>query len=170
MKKLLGALVLALALCGCTTKPSGETPKEPGGPAAIATLDVATFADEMANTDLGKVKVDTFYTDAEGVHEIEKALSENETGLRTTLVNTLKTLNLTQAENQNKVYGDIVLFIDLNKVVDTNYARLALYEVEDTNVLVIKTNEKFVNYAVDDTAEAVLTDVMNAIADYYTAE
>ncbi|MGN1344077.1 MAG: hypothetical protein ACI4U3_05815 [Traorella sp.] len=169
MKKLLSALVLALALCGCTTKPNEDTPK-PSGPAAIATLDVATFADELANTALSSVKVDAFYYDADGAHEIEETLTEEEAQLRTTLVDTLKTLNVSEAENQNKVYGSLTLFIDLNSVIDSNYARLALYEVDGTNVLVIKTNEKFVNYNVDDAASAVLTSVSSAITDYYTAE
>ena len=157
MKKLLGALVLALALVGCGTN-NEPKPQEPTNN-AIQTLDVATFAEEMSKTEITKIKVDVVN---EG-KEIEWALKEEQTELRSTLVDTLKTLNLTEAENQNKVYGSYTLFIDLNGVLDSNYARLIV--VNDT--LTVKTSQGHKNYTVDDAAMATLTTFVTTVADAY---
>lgn len=168
MKKLLTALALVLALTGCASEPKeDETPK---GPAAIATLDAATFAGEMETTAIENVKVDTIYVDEEGAHEIEERLAETETELRTSVVNSLKSLTLTKAESQEKVYGDMTLFIDLYTVLDTNYARLALFNIDGVEVLVVKTNEGFVNYTVDEAASTTLATISNEIVAHYTAE
>ena len=159
MKKLLTALALVLALAGCSTNNKQEEPK---GPAAIATLDVATFATEMEKTEIAKIKVDVI--DAEG-HEIEWALSETETDLLATLVSSLKTLNLTEAEDQAKQYGDYTLFIDLNSVLDTNYARLIVVG----DILTVKTSAGHKNYTVDDAAMTTLTSFIEAVVTAYNA-
>lgn len=158
MKKLLTALALVLALTGCTT--SNNKPEEPKGPAAITTLDVATFAGEMEKTEIAKIKVDVI--DAEG-HEIEWALKDAQAELRTNLVNTLKTLNLTEAEDQAKQYGNYSLFIDLNSVLDTNYARLIVVG----DILTVKTSAGHKNYTIDDAAKTVLTTFINEVATEY---
>ena len=160
MKKLLTALALVLALAGCSTNSNKQ--EEPKGPAAIATLDVATFATEMEKTEIAKIKV--YVIDAEG-HEIEWALSETETDLLATLVSTLKTLNLTEAEDQAKQYGDYTLFIDLNSVLDTNYARLIVVG----DILTVKTSAGHKNYTVDDAAMTTLTSFIEAVVTAYNA-
>lgn len=154
MKKLLSALAIVLVLAGC----SGTT------------LDASTFAGEMESTAIENVKVDVIYAAEDGAHEIEVRFAETETELRTSLVNSLKSLSLTKAENQDKVYGDITLFIDLYTVLDSNYTRLALYNVNGEQVLVVKTNEEHVNYTVDEAASTTLTAISDAIVAHYTAE
>ena len=157
MKKLLSALVLALALCGCTTeKPNTDTPS------ALATLDVPTYVTELEKTKPTSIKID-YVVDAKT--ELEGRLIEEDSAVISAIATELKGWSLTKAEDQNKIYGSTTLYIDLNAVVDTNYARVAVYEGETTKI-VVHTNEGFVNY--DLSAETPVSGLQKIIVDYFT--
>lgn len=156
MKKLLAALAFVLTLTGCSS-----TPKEP-------TLDLETYVSELENTELTAVKIDYLVgvINDEEV-EAEGRLTAEDGEVHKALVNALKELTLTKAEDQAKIYGSATLYIDLNGVIDENYARIAVYE-GDTTKVVILTNDGYVNY---DLADATQLDTLKTtITDRFLEE
>ena len=165
MKKLLSALVLALALCGCSTTPQDEVDT----PASLATLDVPTYVTELEKTEPTSIKIDyVYYVETEeGLEEaeVEGRLTADDAAVVTSLATELSSWTLTESEDQSKIYGSATLYIDLNAVIDSNYARVAVYEGDVTKVVVL-TNDGFVNY--DLSADTPASGLETIILDYFT--
>lgn len=150
MKKLLMAFALVVALVGC----------------GASKLDAATYTKQLSETELASVKV-KYVTGDEEVGDIEAYLTEEDGEFRTALVGAIEGATLTKAEKQDKIFGTPVLYIDLNKIVDDNYARYSVYETADGLVVVLLNNEEYVNYTVD---TAAVETIESTIFDYFTAE
>lgn len=150
MKKLLSVLVLALALCGCGNNTNNNNDKvDENKPAALATLDVATYLTELEKTEPNKVRYDLIT----GTREIEGRFTAEEDTFVTSVKDALSALTLAEATNQDKVYGTPTFHMDLNAAYESNYARFAVFEGAEGMVVVILTNEGFKNYTVTDTTQ-----------------
>ena len=150
MKKLLSVLALALALCGCGNNTNNNNDKvDENKPAALATLDVATYLTELEKTDSKKVRYDLL-TDT---YEIEGRFTAEETDFVASVKSAMAALTLTEAASQEKVYGTPKFHMDLNAAYDSNYARFAVFETAEGMIVVILTNEGFKNYTVTDTTQ-----------------
>ena len=164
MKRFLTALALLLVVAGCSNAPAEtEKPQDENKPAAITTLDTATFVSEMENTAVIKV----FVADYEDLTAtaVEEHLSHEDEVVKE-ISGTLASLNLEKASDQNKVYGMPLFFIDLNSVVDSNYTRFVVFE----GVAVVQTNEGFVNYTLDDAATETLKGLTDSLIETFTPE
>lgn len=145
MKKLLTAFALVLALVGCTNNaPENE---EPQAPTAIQTLDVATFTTELSNTELGEVRYDLVTAD----REIEGRFTDEETEFVKNVNTALNAITTTEATETTKFTVAPTFYIDLHAAYASNYARIAIYNVEDGMILEVRTNEGFKQYTVTDT-------------------
>ncbi len=162
MKKILSALALLLVVAGCSNTP--KEPEKPEGPAAITTLDCATFAEELGNTATENVRV--YVADYEKPTSGLVELNLDSDDLKNEIKTVLSGLELEKAENQDKVYGTALFFVDLNKTLDTNYARVILID----STLTVQTREGFVNYTVDDEAAAQIKVITDALIDAYVEE
>lgn len=159
MKKILSALALLLVVAGCSNAPK-EEPKEE--PTAITTLDSASFVEEMGKTEDAKIRI--YFGNPEDL-SVSLAdlklgnLSEGVDGaaVKADVENALKSLTLTKAENQDKLSGNPVFFVDLNGVIDANYTRFVVFE----DAIMVQTNEGFVNYNFDEAAHTVLDEMIN---------
>ena len=144
MKKLLTALALVLALTGCASEPKEDD--KPQEPAAIQTLDVATFTTELSNTELGEVRYD-----------LVTAEREIEGRFTTEVVESVKTaltaLTLTEVTETTKFTIAPTFYVDLHAAYASNYARVAIYTVEGGMVVEVRTNEGFKQYTVADTTQ-----------------
>ena len=148
MKKLLSVLVLALALCGCANKENtNDTNVDTNKPAALATLDAATYATELTNTDYAEVRYDLLTE----TREIEGRFKAEEATFVTSVKDAIAALTLTEAANQEKVMGTPTFYMDLHAAYASNYARFSVYDTTDGKVVVILTNEGFKNYIVEPT-------------------
>ena len=144
MKKLLTALALVLALTGCASEPKEDD--KPQEPAAIQTLDVATFTTELSNTELGEVRYDLVTAE----REIEGRFTTEETEF----VESVKTaLTLTEVTETTKFTIAPTFYVDLHAAYASNYARVAIYTVEGGMVVEVRTNEGFKQYTVADTTQ-----------------
>ena len=163
MKKLLTVFALVLALTGCAQEPEvDETPK---GPQPLQTLDVVNYAAQFEETTFGNIRYDLVVDET---LEIEGRFQEEETEFVSTVATALKGLSLTKAESQERIYGTPRLYLDLHNVSFTNYARFAVYELEDAKIVEIRTNEGYIYYTVDD--ETQVTALYNLFITNYPVE
>lgn len=170
MKKLITAFALVtVMLAGCSG--NGQTkPEEPT--TETVTLDAPSFTTELGNTADEKVRV--YLSNPERISsaladESVAALVANYEGLKdvkSQVQTVLAGLTLTEDADQNKVYGDPVFFVDLNKVMDANYQRFVVYE----NMIVIAAGDTFKNYTLDDASKEAITTLYNDILTVLTAE
>lgn len=161
MKKMITAFALAMVvLAGCSSKTENETPKDE--PTTV-TLDATTFSTEMGKTEDDNIrvyfanpeKVSSAFADGKIASYGEKyGLAE----LKTDVTSVISGLALTEDADQNKVYGDPLFFVDLNKVLDENYQRFVVYE----NMIVIVAGDSFKNYTLDDASKEAITSLYDA--------
>lgn len=165
MKKFLSVLALLLVVAGCSNAPAeNENTLNENQPAAITTLDAATFAKELESTETVKFYVtdpeDTSATLAEGQFDADTADSKQE------VADTIASLTLEEASDQEKVYGTPMFIVDLNAVSASNYARFAVFE----DVVVIQTKDSFVNYTYDDAAAESINTLIDSLVATFAPE
>lgn len=148
MKKLLTALALVLALTGCASEPK-EDENKTQDPAAIQTLDVATYTTELGNTEYGEIRYDLVTAE----REIEGRFTEEEAEFVTSVTTALNALTLTEATETLTFTAAPTFYIDLHASYATNYARVGIHDVEDGMVVEVRTNEGFKQYTVNDTTQ-----------------
>lgn len=161
MKKIAAVLALLLTVTACSNAP--EQPKQDDNkPAAMTTLDVETFASELK----GSEKVKAFIADEEDLSATALEEYVSDEALKNEIADSLSNLQLEKADNQNKVYGFPRFFVDLNTVLDANYVRLAVFE----DVLVVQTNNEFVNYTLNEENQQIVNTVIDQLFAAYAEE
>lgn len=133
MKKLLMTCALVLGLvAGCSSTKSNV-------------LDSAAFSSALSSADASVVRV---YVTTEEVRNLP-TVDKKADGLGEDAVDTIKTaidaLSLTEAESQDKIYGDPHYFVEINRVIDENYMKFTVY----ADTLVVANADEHVNYALD---------------------
>lgn len=164
MKKVLSTLALLLVVAGCSTAPETDKPQDDNKPAAITTLDAPTFASEMENTETIKVYV-ADYEDPTST-AVEENLKDENSETTKAVMDAIAAMNLEKADSQEKVYGTLTFFIDLNHVYDSNYTRFAVID----DVIVVQTNEGFVNYTLDDDAKEAIKTISDTLINEFQVE
>lgn len=161
MKKILSALALLLVVAGCSQAPKEEPKNEP---TAITTLDSATFVEEMGKTEDAKIRI--YFGNPKDLTapladlklgNLPEGVDVDGAAVKEDVVNALKALSLTKAENQNKLSGNPVFFVDLNGVIDANYTRFVVFE----DAIMVSTKEGNVNYNFDEAAHTALDEMIN---------
>lgn len=171
MKKLITAFALVtVMLAGCSTTDT-PAPEEPITETETITLDAPSFSTELGKTEDEKVRV--YLANKE---ELSSTLvdgnikffaeMESLTGLKEELTTLIGGLTLTEDADQNKVYGDPVFFVDLNKVFDSNYARFVVFE----NMITISSKESHKNYTLDDASKEAINSLYDKIVAALPAE
>ena len=142
MKKLFMALAAALVLTGCSTSTetpdaNTDTPAETTG----TTLDVASFAEQLSQTDAAAVRVYVTTDAARDTAALDtKADAE---GMLETVTGIVEGAAAEVAESQDKVYDNPYYFVELNKPIDDNFIRFVVY---GDGTLVIANRDSFTNY------------------------
>lgn len=157
MKKMITAFALAMVvLAGCGAK---------------ETLTTSSFTASLEKTADESVRV--YFANPESLSNplADSSIatySENEklAGLKSSIIDLVKGLTLTEDADQNKVYGNPVFFVDLNKVSDDNYERFVVFE----NMVVVATGDEFKNYTLDDASKEAITNLYNSTIEILTAE
>lgn len=157
MKKMITAFALAMVvLAGCGAK---------------ETLTTSSFTASLEKTADESVRV--YFANPENLSNplADSSIatySENEklAGLKSSIIDLVKGLTLTEDADQNKVYGNPVFFVDLNKVSDDNYERFVVFE----NMVVVATGDEFKNYTLDDASKEAITNLYNSTIEILTAE
>lgn len=162
MKKMLSALALVLVVAGCSNASNKEPEQQVNEPAAITTLDAATFASEFENAEKIKVFIGKEENPAETLVEV---YLEDEAVVKE-VKEMVASLSLTKSANSDRVYGNPFMFIDLNTPLDSNYVRFSLSE----DMIVIQTSTDFVNYDVDDASEEAIEGVIHHLIELYGVE
>ena len=135
-----------LALTGCASEPKEDD--KPQEPAAIQTLDVATYVTELSNTELSEVRYDLVTAE----REIEGRFTAEETEFVESVKTALTALSLTEVEATKFTIAP-TFYIDLHAAYASNYTRVAIYSVDGGMVVEVRTNEGFKQYTVTDTTQ-----------------
>lgn len=140
MKKFLAGLACVLVLAGCS---------------AAGGVDAASFNKDMKATaaDAVRVYVTTEESRASAAFDAKSVDT-------TTIQALLEGLTLTESEDQSKIYGDPFYFVELNKVVDANFARFIVYG--DGSVVVVK-GEEYKNYTISEADLATVSSTFEAL-------
>lgn len=143
MKKLFMALAAALVLTGCSTSTetpdaNTDTPAETTG----TTLDAASFAEQLSQTDAAAVRVYVTTDAARDTAALDVKVEDN-TEMLETVTGIVEGAAAEVAESQDKVYDNPYYFVELNKPIDDNFIRFVVY---GDGTLVIANRDSFTNY------------------------